>query len=107
MWVASSGMATGAGAEQPRTALELVASALLRLVLELNTLLPQAARHAVDPADRVACEHGTHLAYELSCCWDGRLGSFLSKSRDLSSDRPSRRHPGRNAKRKRARKKMT
>lgn len=58
-----------------------VRHAILDLALELNTLLPAAAEHARDPADRRACQHGARLAYELSSCWEGRLRSFLNKSR--------------------------
>jgi hypothetical protein len=68
----------------------LVRQAIRALALELNTLLPQAAEHAGDPADRAACEHGTRLAYELCCCWEGRLRSFLNHAVDLSA--PARPH---------------
>jgi hypothetical protein len=92
--------------DQPvdHSAAGVVRRAILALVLELNTVLPQAAEHAAHPADRAACEHGTRLAYELGRCWEGRLGSFLNNARDLSTDRPPRRHPGKNTQRKRTRK---
>lgn len=66
--------------DQPvdHSAAGVVRCAILALALELNTLLPQAAEHARADADRVACEHGTRLAYELRRCWEGRLGSFLN-----------------------------
>lgn len=64
-----------------------VRRAILGLALELNTLLPRAAEKARNQADREACEHGTRLAYELSRCWEGRLGSFLNNSQDLITPR--------------------
>lgn len=89
--------------DQPedRSAAGIVRGGILTLALELNTLLPQAAEHAEDPADRVACEHGTRLAYELVGCWEGRLSSFLNSSRDLSAAGQPRRQSGKNTKRKR------
>ncbi|ALG06306.1 hypothetical protein [Kibdelosporangium phytohabitans] len=71
--------------DQPadRSAAGLVRRAILALVSELNTLLSLAAEHAANHTDRAACEHGTRLAYELGSCWEGRLGSFLTSSRDL------------------------
>lgn len=78
---------------------------ILALALELNTLLPQVAEHAVDPADRAACEHGTRLAYELSRCWEGRLGSFLNDSRDLLTPRYTAQRAGKRAKNRRRRNK--
>lgn len=90
--------------DQPvdRSAAGIVRGGILTLALELNTLLPQAAEHAEDPADRVACEHGTRLAYELARCWEGRLSSFLNTSRDLSAAAGQpRRQSGKNTKRKR------
>jgi len=58
-----------------------VRQSILALAFELNALLPQAAEQAADPADAEACRHGTRLAYELSCCWQGRLGSYLNSAR--------------------------
>lgn len=58
---------------------------ILDLALELNTLLARVAEMARDRADRQACAHGMRLAYELSHCWEGRLGSFLNDSRDLAA----------------------
>ncbi|ONI92800.1 hypothetical protein ALI22I_01880 [Saccharothrix sp. ALI-22-I] len=87
--------------DQPvdRSAAGIVRRAILALALELNTLLPQVAEHAADPADRVACEHGTRLAYELGRCWEGRLSSFLGSSRDLGAAGRPRRQPSKNTKR--------
>lgn len=59
---------------------------ILTLALELNTLLPEAAENAAAPDDRIACEHGTRLAYELSNCWQGKLSSYLNGGRDLIGD---------------------
>ncbi|MBB2499476.1 MULTISPECIES: hypothetical protein [Amycolatopsis] len=64
-----------------------VRSGILALALELNTLLPEAAENATAPDDRVACEHGTRLAYELSNCWEGKLTSYMNGGRDLIGDR--------------------
>ncbi|MDT8913737.1 hypothetical protein [Amycolatopsis sp. PS_44_ISF1] len=63
-----------------------VRRAILTLALELNTLLPEAAENAAAPEDRVACEHGTRLAYELSNCWEGKPSSYLNGRRDLIGD---------------------
>ncbi|MFE3170074.1 hypothetical protein ACFXPA_04735 [Amycolatopsis sp. NPDC059090] len=63
---------------------------ILALALELNTLLPEAAENAAAPDDRLACEHGTRLAFELSNCWEGKLGSYLNGGRDLIGDRQTR-----------------
>lgn len=60
---------------------------ILALALELNTLLPEAAENAAAPDDRIACEHGTRLAYELSNCWEGKPSSYLNGGRDLIGDR--------------------
>lgn len=54
---------------------------IIALAFELNAFLPPAAEQADDPADAEACRHGTRLAYELACCWQGRLGSFLNAAR--------------------------
>lgn len=89
--------------DQPldKSAVGIVRRSIQALALELNTLLPQAAEHAEHPADRVACEHGTRLAYELGRCWEGRLSSFLNSSRDLSAAGRPRRQSGKNTRRKR------
>lgn len=63
----------------------IVRRSILMLALELNTLLPQAAEHAREHADRRACEHGTRLAYELGRCWEGGLRSLLNNSHGLST----------------------
>ncbi|WP_418155909.1 hypothetical protein [Actinoalloteichus caeruleus] len=72
------------------------------LPLKLHTLLPQAAEHAEHPADRVACEHGIRLTYELERCWEGRLSSFLNSSRDLSAPGRPCRESGKNTRHKRS-----
>ncbi|MFI7680487.1 hypothetical protein HFP15_30975 [Amycolatopsis sp. K13G38] len=82
----------------------IVRRSIQTLALMLNTLLPQAAEHAEHPADRVACEHGTRLAYELGCCWEGQLSSFLNSSRDLSAPGRPRRQSGKNTRHKRTKK---
>lgn len=83
----------------------IVRRAILALALELNTLLPQAAEYADDPADRAACEHGTRLAYELSRCWEGQPSSFLNHARDLGTQRRPARQTGAKGNRKRTKKK--
>lgn len=90
--------------DQPvdESAAGIVRRAILALALELNTLLPQAAEHADDQADRVACEHGTRLAYELGRCWEGQLGTFLNSHRDLREAGQPRQHPSKGTRRKRA-----
>lgn len=60
---------------------DAVRRGILTLAFELNALLPQAARHARDPADSQACRHGSQLAYELTSCWEGRFGTFLNRDR--------------------------
>ncbi|NKQ54585.1 hypothetical protein HFP15_17020 [Amycolatopsis sp. K13G38] len=77
---------------------------ILALALELNTLLPEAAENAAAPDDRLACEHGTRLAYELSNCWEGKLSSYLNGGRDLIGDRKM---PSAGAKPKQGKKKRT
>ena len=67
------------------TAADVVRGAVLMLLLEVNTLLPQAAERARNSADRESYQHGTRLAYELSCCWEGRLSSFLNARSDIAT----------------------
>lgn len=92
--------------DQPldESAAGIVRRSIQALALELNTLLPQVAEHAEHPSDRLACEHGTRLAYELGRCWEGRLSSFFNSSRDLRATGRSRRQSGKNTRRKRTKK---
>jgi len=74
--------AGGPGDRLDHQAADDVHRRILELALALNTVLPEAARSARDPADQRACEQGIMLASELADCYQARLRSFLNPYRE-------------------------